>query len=109
MSLDAHRRSSVATDATLQSIQGRHPQQHRDSGYNAQQQPVYIPGNSFEPAHSLAMSAPANMGYEYDYTGNNPQVVNGVPVETASVHSSVPGSNNNTARSFEDDYTAQMK
>lgn len=75
---------------------------------------MYIPGNSFEPAHSLAMSAPANMGYEYDYAAgnaNHAQVVNGVPLDTGSVHNSVPGSNNNTntARSFEDDYTAQMK
>lgn len=117
LSLDAHRRSSVATDATLQSFQGRHPHpqagQHHDSAYNAQQQPMYIPGNSFEPAHSLAMSAPANMGYEYDYAAgnaNHAQVVNGVPLDTGSVHNSVPGSNNNTntARSFEDDYTAQM-
>lgn len=99
----------------MQSFQGRPPhpqqQQHPDSAYNAQQQPVFIPGNSFEPAHSLAMSAPANMGYDYDYAAgnaNHAQIVNGVPLDTGSVHNS-NNNNANTARSFEDDYTAQMK
>jgi hypothetical protein len=93
--MDVHRRSSTATDATLQSIQGRHPQQQE---YN---QPVFIPGSSLDSAHSLAMSAPANINYEYGY----PATVSGLPLENGSV----PGSTGNTARSFEDDYTVQMK
>lgn len=62
------------------------------------------------------MSAPANMGYEYGYPGNNNMnnnsnapVNNGVAVENGSNNGSIPGSNSNTARSFEDDYTVQMK
>lgn len=77
------RRSSTATDATLQSM-GR-------QDYN----PVFMPG-SLDSAHSLAMSAPS--GYEYGYPPPSGTTGN-VTVEPST----------STARSFEDDYTVQMK
>jgi hypothetical protein len=119
--MDIHRRSSVATDATAHSsIQGRLSQQYNNNN-SSQHQPVFIPGSSLDSAHSLAMSAPANMGYDYGYpntnTSNNNNNVTaagvggGMPMENGS-NSSIPGSasnSNSLARSFEDDYTVQMK
>lgn len=109
--MDIHRRSSTATDTTLQSLQGRnhHSNQHHQHHQQQQQQdaslygnqPVFIPGSSLDSAQSLAMSAPANMGYEYGYPANN------VPLDNGSTGSA--NNSTNMARSFEDDYTVQMK
>ncbi|KAI9261288.1 hypothetical protein EDC94DRAFT_609741 [Helicostylum pulchrum] len=111
--MDIHRRSSTATDTTLQSLQGRnhHPnQQHQHQQQQQQQQqqeaslygnqPVFIPGSSLDSTQSLAMSAPANIGYEYGYPANN------VPLDNGSTGSA--NNSTNMARSFEDDYTVQM-
>ncbi|KAI7886224.1 uncharacterized protein EV154DRAFT_521501 [Mucor mucedo] len=88
------RRSSTATDATLQSM-GR-------QDYN----PVFMPG-SLDSAHSLAMSAPS--GYDYGYPSNNPSAHGGGGGATGSANNvTLEPSTSGTARSFEDDYTVQM-
>lgn len=99
--MDHHRRSSAATDISLQ------------NAYH-NQQPMFIPGSSLDStSHSLAMSAPANM---YDYNSfhvasrqqqqqhhqqqQNEALENGASGTSAS---------NSLARSFDDDYQIQMK
>ncbi|KAI8086966.1 Myc-type, basic helix-loop-helix domain-containing protein [Gilbertella persicaria] len=83
--MDIHRRSSAATDVSLQN-----------------NQPVFVSGSSFDSTHSLAMSAPANMGYEYTYN----------PLEIHGNHHGNTTSNQSgghgLAKSYEDDYTAQL-
>lgn len=117
--MDIHRRSSVATDATAYSLkypsqpqpqqQEYHPQQQQQ-----QQQPMFIPSSSLESNHSLAMSAPANMGYDYNNNSVYPTATTstGLQMENNGSNSSIPGSAGNStsmARSFEEDYTVQMK
>jgi hypothetical protein len=96
--MDIHRRSSTATDI---SIQNSHYQN---------QQPVFIPGTSLDStsaaAHSLAMSAPANMGYEYTSFSQHAQTIPSIENGISASHTSA---SNSLARSFEDDYTVQMK
>lgn len=103
-----HRRASTATTDISSRHQEYHPHPHHH-------QPVFIPG-SLHPQDSdhqnLAMSAPANMGFEYGGGGGGyptqNHIPNGVSLENGST-SSTTNSTNNMARSFEDDYTAQMK
>jgi hypothetical protein len=98
--MDIHRRSSTATDI---SIQNNHYQHHNH------QQPVFIPGTSLDSssaaAHSLAMSAPANMGYEYTSFSQHAQAIPSIE----NVSATNTSTSNSLARSFEDDYTVQMK
>ncbi|KAI9344442.1 hypothetical protein BD770DRAFT_414214 [Pilaira anomala] len=106
LGLEMHRRSSTATtDISTRHQEYHHPHHH---------QPVFIPGSlhhqdsNHNNNQNLAMSAPANMGYEYGGGGGGGyptqnHIPNGVSLENGST-----GSTNNMARSFEDDYTAQM-
>ncbi|KAI8638109.1 hypothetical protein BD408DRAFT_423468 [Parasitella parasitica] len=89
-----HRRSSAATDASLQ------------NGYH-NQQPMFIPGSSLDStSHALAMSAPANM---YDYSSFH-VAVGHEQHQTDSLENGASGTSasNSLARSFEDDYQVQM-
>ncbi|KAG1465887.1 hypothetical protein G6F46_001608 [Rhizopus delemar] len=62
-------------------------------------QPIFMPSSSLDSTHSLAMSAPANMGYDLGFH----------PTSTAGT-GNIPSSSSNTSitKSFEDDYAAQM-
>ncbi|KAI9475858.1 MAG: hypothetical protein EXX96DRAFT_484936 [Benjaminiella poitrasii] len=108
-----HRRSSGATDisSSLQS----------NTAASNHHQPVFIPGsnNHFDSTgHSLAMSAPANMGYDYYYEQHqhpfSPHQMNqssnnsNIPATSTSPTVKTDNDNSSLARSFEDDYTMQM-
>ncbi|KAI8368869.1 hypothetical protein EDC96DRAFT_128329 [Choanephora cucurbitarum] len=86
--MDIHRRSSNATDISLQ--HNGHPTQP----------PLFVPGSSFESTHSLAMSAPANMGYEYNYHQH--------PLGLETTPNNAGDTSHGLAKSYEDDYTAQL-
>lgn len=97
--MDIHRRSSAATDISIQNSHYQH---------SNNQQPVFIPGTSLDStsaaAHSLAMSAPADMGYEYASFSQQQTIPSIENVSTSNTSAS-----NSLAKSFEDDYTVQMK
>ncbi|CAO3636924.1 unnamed protein product [Mucor fragilis] len=100
--IDHHRRSSAATDISLQ------------NAYH-NQQPMFIPGGNAasldSASHSLAMSAPANM---YDYNSFHVAATAagaGGRAQHDSLENGASGtstSNSVAARSFEDDYQIQM-
>ncbi|KAI8978506.1 hypothetical protein BDB01DRAFT_800172 [Pilobolus umbonatus] len=90
--LDIHRRSSAATDTTLQSVQGAND----PSSFNNHMFMI-------EPSQNLAMSAPANMGFEYDY---NLHSVHPSAIPMMNSTSVVPSTY--MTRSYEDDYALQM-
>lgn len=91
--MDIHRRSSSnMTDLS----HGRQDVVLNNNNHH----PVFMPSSSLESTHSLAMSAPANMGYDFAFQ----------PTTTTSTgHIPSSSSNNSIPRSFEDDYAAQMK
>ncbi|CEI98771.1 Putative HLH-domain-containing protein [Rhizopus microsporus] len=90
--MDIHRRSSSnMTDLS----HGRQDVVFNNNNHH----PVFMPSSSLESTHSLAMSAPANVGYDFAFQ----------PTTTTSTgHIPSSSSNNSIPRSFEDDYAAQM-
>jgi hypothetical protein len=81
--MDIHRRSSI---------------EDQDVIFNHNQ--MFMPG-SLDSGHSLAMSAPANIGYGYP-----PNQSFNIGTVQSSLDNVAQG---NSVGSYEDDYTAQMK
>jgi hypothetical protein len=103
--MDIHRRSSVATDATAYSLKYPSNQEYQTQ---EQQQPVFIPGSSLDSAHSLAMSAPANTGYDYGSVYPTATTSTGIHQQLEN-NSNAGSTSTSLAKSFEEDYTVQMK